>query len=144
MLYHDMRAHCGLFPNPAQHTFRRVSANRKAARTRGERVKTFDPTSIQDDQQIFSFIEREWRVSLTLLHGVGHRRCQVQLTDLLSYIPRDEVDGGLHFRHPPLGFLNPLHAGLTEAFVLSHAAHAVNLSLDICRNKLTIAPHTAL
>ena len=68
MLYHDMRAHCGLFPNPV-HAFRRVSANRKAARTRGERVKTFDPTSIQDYQQIFSFIEREWCVSLTLLHG---------------------------------------------------------------------------
>ena len=69
MLYYDMRARFGLSSNLAQQAFRRVAANRKAARTSGEAVHTFEPTSIQYDQRIFSFTERDWTVSLTLLHG---------------------------------------------------------------------------
>ena len=78
------------------------------------------------------------------VQGVGHRRGQVELPDLLAHIPRDKLDGGLHFRHHPLGFVDPLQAGLTETFVLRHAANGVNLRLDICRNEPAVAPHAAL
>ena len=74
MLYYDVRSRFGLSSNLAQQAFRRVAANRKAAQAQGETVKTFEPTSIQYDQRIFSFRERDWTVSLTLLHGRGHFR----------------------------------------------------------------------
>jgi hypothetical protein len=44
----------------------------------------------------------------------------------------------------PLGFIDALQGRLTEAFVLRHAAHRVDLPLDICRKEPTVAPHTAL
>src|SRR5690348_1225849 len=50
------------------------------------------------------------------VHREGYRRCQAQLHDLLPYIPRDELDGRLHFGHDALGFLNALHAALVEPF----------------------------
>ena len=69
MLYYDVRGRFGLSSNLAQQAFRRVAANRKVARAQGEAVTTFEPTSIQYDQRIFAFTERDWTVSLTLLHG---------------------------------------------------------------------------
>ena len=74
MLYYDVRARFGLSSNLAQQAFRRVSANRKTAKANAEVVKAFEPTSIQYDQRIFSFTERTWSVSLTLLHGRVHFR----------------------------------------------------------------------
>ena len=74
MLYYDVRGRFGLSSNLAQQAFRRVAANRKAAKAQGEAVKTFAPTSIQYDQRIFSFTERDWSVSLTLLRSrIGFR-----------------------------------------------------------------------
>src|SRR5438093_10083329 len=78
------------------------------------------------------------------MHGVGHRRRQVELTDLLSHIARNKLDRGLHFRNDPLGFVDPVHACLTEAFVLRNGANGIYLRLDICRNELAVAPHAAL
>ncbi len=78
------------------------------------------------------------------MHGVGHRRRQVELTDLLSHIPRNKLDRGLHVRNDPLGFVDPVHACLTEAFVLRNGANGVHLRLDICRNELAVSPHAAL
>lgn len=72
MLYYDVRSRFGLSSNLTQQAFRRVSGNRKTAKANGDVVKAFDPTSIQYDQRIFSFTERDWRVSLTLLHGRAH------------------------------------------------------------------------
>ena len=69
MLYYDVRGRFGLSSNLAQQAFRRVATNRKAAKAQGEAVQGFEPTSIQYDQRIFSFTERDWTVSLTLLHG---------------------------------------------------------------------------
>src|SRR5919202_1917657 len=69
MLYYDVRGRFGLSSNLAQQAFRRVAANRKAAKAQGEAVKTFAPTSIQYDQRIFAFTERDWSVSLTLLQS---------------------------------------------------------------------------
>ena len=69
MLYYDVRQRFGLSSNLAQQAFRRVAANRKAAQSQGTAVKAFHTTSIQYDQRIFSFRERDWTVSLTLLRG---------------------------------------------------------------------------
>jgi IS605 OrfB family transposase len=69
LLYYEVRSRFHLSSNLAQQAFRRVAANRKAARTTGETVTAFAPTSIQYDQRIFAFRERDWTVSLTLLHG---------------------------------------------------------------------------
>jgi hypothetical protein len=77
-------------------------------------------------------------------HGVGHRRRQVALTDLLAPIPRHKRDRGLHLRNAPLGFVEPVHACLPEAFGLSHGAHGGHLRWDICRHALAGAPHAAL
>lgn len=74
MLYYDVRGKFGLSSNLTQQAFRRVSGNRKTARAHGDVVKAFDPTSIQYDQRIFSFTERDWSVSLTLLNSRVHFR----------------------------------------------------------------------
>jgi putative transposase len=74
MLYYDVRGRFGLSSNLTQQAFRRVSGNRKTAKATGDAVKAFEPTSIQYDQRIFSFTERDWSVSLTLLHSRMHFR----------------------------------------------------------------------
>ena len=66
ILYYDVCGRFGLSSSLAQQAFRRVAANRKAARTQGEAVTTFKTTSIQYDQRIFACTERDWTVSLTL------------------------------------------------------------------------------
>ena len=78
------------------------------------------------------------------VQGVGHRRRQIQLTHLLPHIARDELDGGLHFGHHALGFLNPIHARLAEAFVLRNRANPIDLRLDIPGNERAVSPYTAL
>src|SRR5215510_5550653 len=60
MLYYDVRARFGLSSNLTQQVFRRVAANRKAARAQGEEITAFDASSIQYDQRIFAFRERDW------------------------------------------------------------------------------------
>ena len=72
MLYYDVRRRFGLSSNLAQQAFRRVSGNRKTAKANSDTVKAFEPTSIQYDQRIFSFRERDWTVSLTLLRSRAH------------------------------------------------------------------------
>ncbi len=78
------------------------------------------------------------------MQDVGHRRGQVELPHLLVPIPRHKLDGGLHFWNDPLGFVDALQTGLTETFVLRHAANHFHLSLDICRNEPTVSPHASL
>src|SRR5262245_34431509 len=72
MLYYDVRGKFGLSSNLTQQAFRRVFGNRKTAKAKGDTVKVFDFTSIQYDQRIFSFTERDWSVSVTLLHSCVH------------------------------------------------------------------------
>jgi IS605 OrfB family transposase len=69
MLYYEVRERFGLSSNLAQQAFRRVSANRKTAKARGEAVTACHATSVQYDQRILSFWEQDWTVSLTLLRG---------------------------------------------------------------------------
>jgi putative transposase len=69
MIYHDLRTRFGLSANLTQQAVRRVSANRKSAKALRGKVKTFAPTSVEYDARIFSFRERDWTVSLTVLGG---------------------------------------------------------------------------
>jgi hypothetical protein len=67
--YYQARALFGLSANLTQQAFCRVASNRKTALRKGRPVKGFAPTSADYDQRIFSFSEKTWAVSLTLLGG---------------------------------------------------------------------------
>jgi len=72
LVYQDVRAHFGLSANLTIRAIARVCANRKTARLKGRAVKGFVPTSADYDARIFSFNEKNWSVSLTLLSGREH------------------------------------------------------------------------
>ena len=78
------------------------------------------------------------------MHGERLRRCQLQLLDLLTHLPRDELDGGLHCGHHALGFRDPLQARLAEAFLVSNGAKRADVLLDISCNEFAVATHAAL
>ena len=69
LVYHDVRALFGLSSQLAIHAVRRVSGNRKTARQKGFEVKKFAPTSATYDARTFSFKEKDWTASLTLIGG---------------------------------------------------------------------------
>ncbi|NEO99934.1 MAG: IS200/IS605 family element transposase accessory protein TnpB [Symploca sp. SIO2E9] len=71
LVYADVRAKFGLSANLAIQAIRRVCANRKTAAQKGKKITEFAPTSASYDARIFSFDEKNWRVSLKLLE---HRR----------------------------------------------------------------------
>src|SRR2546421_8552146 len=78
------------------------------------------------------------------VQGVGRGRRQVQLPHLPPHLPRDELDGGLHFGHHALGFRETLQVGLAEMFMLGNGADRVDVALDIPGNELAVAPYAAL
>src|ERR1043166_3986352 len=78
------------------------------------------------------------------VHGKGDGRRQVELSDLLTDITRDERDGRLHFRHHPLGFLDALQAALAQSFVLGKGANLLDVLLDISGNEVAVAAPPAL
>lgn len=67
LVYQDIRSKFGLSANQAVRVCARVGANRKAAKSKGELVKEFKPTSADYDARIFDFREKDKTVSLTLL-----------------------------------------------------------------------------
>ncbi len=69
LVYRDIRTRFGLSANLTMRAIARVSTNRKAAHVTGSSVKQFAASSIDYDQRIFSFRERDWTVSMTLLQG---------------------------------------------------------------------------
>jgi IS605 OrfB family transposase len=69
LVYQHVREQFGLSANLAIQAVRRVCANRKTAKDRGKEVKGFAPTSAGYDARIFSFCEKNWTVSLKLLHS---------------------------------------------------------------------------
>ena len=69
LVYHDVRARFGLSSQLAIHAVRRVSGNRKTAKQTGKTVKQFAPTSATYDARTFSFREKDWTASLTMLGG---------------------------------------------------------------------------
>jgi len=64
--YVDVRAQFGLSANLAIRAIARVCA---ALKVKSKAHSTFDPTSVDYDQRIFSFREWDWTFSLTLLHS---------------------------------------------------------------------------
>ena len=68
----------------------------------------------------------------------------VELSDLLTDITRDELDGALHFRHHPLGFVDALQAALAESFLLGNGANLLDVPLDIIGDEVAIAAYPAL
>lgn len=72
LVYQSLREQFGLSANQAVRVCARVGANRKTAKLKGRPVKEFKPTSADYDARIFSFREKDWTVSLTLLNGREH------------------------------------------------------------------------
>jgi putative transposase len=68
-VYGEVRERFGLSSNLAIRAINRVSANRKTAKRMNKPVRKFLPTSADYDARIFSFREKDWSVSLTLVGG---------------------------------------------------------------------------
>jgi IS605 OrfB family transposase len=69
LIYKAARNDCSLPAQLTIHAIRRVCANRKTAKLKGHKVKRFAPTSANYDSRIFTFIEEDWTVTLTMLKG---------------------------------------------------------------------------
>ena len=63
---------------------------------------------------------------------------------MLADVTGDKCDSRLHFRHDPLGFIDPIETALAELGVLGDGAHGFDLRTDICGDQLAVAPHAAL
>ncbi len=68
-VYGEVRERFGLASNLAIRAINRVSSNRKTAKRMNKPVRKFFPTSADYDARIFSFREKDWSVSLTLVGG---------------------------------------------------------------------------
>jgi len=69
LCYHEVRARFGLSSNLTCQVFRRVSAARKTAAKKNRPVESFRGGFATYDARIFSFRERDWTASLTLVGG---------------------------------------------------------------------------
>jgi hypothetical protein len=78
------------------------------------------------------------------VYGQGDRRRSIELSNLLSDIPRDERDGAWHFWHHPLGFVDTLSAALAEPCGLGNGANLLAVSLNIRGDELAVAAYPAL
>jgi len=65
------------------------------------------------------------------MHGEGDGRRYIELSDLLTDITRDKLDGRLHFRHDALGFFDAFQAALAEPFMLGNRTNLLDVSLNI-------------
>jgi putative transposase len=69
LVYQDVRTKFDLSAQLAIHAIRRVAGNRKTAKKDNKPVKGFKPTSATYDIRSFSFREKDWTVSLTMVGG---------------------------------------------------------------------------
>jgi putative transposase len=69
LMCNDVRVRFILSAQMAIHAIRRVSGNRKTAKQKNKPVKKFAPTSATYDARTFSFREKDWTVSLTMIGG---------------------------------------------------------------------------
>ncbi len=69
LCYYEIRAHFGLSSNLAQQVCRRVAGARKVAKQKNRPVKAFKAGFVTYDARIFSFREKDWTVSLTIVEG---------------------------------------------------------------------------
>ncbi len=72
LVYQDLREKFQLSANQAVRVCARVGASRKTAKQKNKPVKAFKPTSADYDARIFSFREKDWSVSLTLINCREH------------------------------------------------------------------------
>ena len=63
--YKDVKEQFGLTANHVVRACARVGANRLTAKQKGEKVKSFKPTSFDCDARTFRFIEENWTVSIS-------------------------------------------------------------------------------
>ena len=69
LIYKEARDYSGLSAQMTIHAIRRVCANRKTAKQKNRPVKSFAPTSATYDARTFTFKEKDWTISLTMLKG---------------------------------------------------------------------------
>ncbi len=69
LIYESVRKKFGLSANLAIRAINRVAGNRKTAKFDDKPVQSFKPTSADYDARIFSFREKDWTASLTLVGG---------------------------------------------------------------------------
>ncbi|MFW6296695.1 MAG: hypothetical protein ACOC04_05845 [Halothece sp.] len=69
LVYQDIREKFDLSANLAVRAINRVSSHRKVAKKTGQSVKMFKPNRVDYDARIFSFREKDWTVSLSLVGG---------------------------------------------------------------------------
>jgi len=121
MIYYDVRSRFQLSANLAIQAIRRVAMNRKAAHETGNMVETFAPTSIQYDARIFSFRERDWTVSLTLLHG------RERLALSLGHYQRGKLKG----HQPKAAQLCKHRDGTYAVHIQRHTNHVISKALVV-------------
>ncbi|MEQ8755455.1 MAG: hypothetical protein RID09_18330 [Coleofasciculus sp. G1-WW12-02] len=83
LTYRTIKNEFNLVANMAVRACARVSANRKVAKLKGKPVKSFAPTSMDCDKDLFRLREHDWTVSLATIRG----RERVELT-LGNYLQR--------------------------------------------------------
>lgn len=69
LIYKEARDYSGLSAQMTIHAIRRVCANRKTAKQKDRPVQGFAPTSATYDARTFTFREKDWTVSLTMIKG---------------------------------------------------------------------------
>lgn len=69
LIYKEARDYSGLSAQMTIHAIRRVCANRKTAKQQNRPVKGLAPTSATYDARTFTFKEKDWSVTLTMLKG---------------------------------------------------------------------------
>lgn len=69
LIYKEAREYSGLSAQMTIHAIRRVCANRKTSKQKDRPVKGFAPTSATYDARTFTFREKDWSVSLTMMKG---------------------------------------------------------------------------
>jgi IS605 OrfB family transposase len=77
LIYHQVRSQFDLSANLTVRAIARVAANRKTAKLKNKPVKEFRPTSADYDARIFTFREKDWTASLTLIGGREHIKMAV-------------------------------------------------------------------
>jgi len=112
----------------------------RGAKSLGELAKRF---AIADGARLGDAIEIR-RGNQLGVHGKGDRRRYIELSDLLTDITRDELDGALHFWHHSLGFFDTLQAALAESVLLGNGANLLDVSLNIRGDELAVAAYHAL
>ncbi|MBD0362962.1 MAG: IS200/IS605 family element transposase accessory protein TnpB [Coleofasciculus sp. C3-bin4] len=69
LIYKEAREYSGLSAQMTIHAIRRVCANRKTTKQQDRPVKGFAPTSATYDSRTFTFREKDWTVTLTMMKG---------------------------------------------------------------------------